>query len=292
MCLRPIKLFTDSIADPSQTWIKEYDIGVVHAYVTIGEETLKDQAEITPEMMYKKVEEKGGYPRTAAPAPSDYSSAYAPYIEQGYNILHISISSLISSSYQNAVIAADDIPADRITVIDSKNLSAGASMLLIQAARAIQRGEQLARIVEDVKESIPHIHFDVIVNKMDYLHKGGRVSGLQNMLGSLLNIRPQLIVKDGIILASRKHRGKMDKAVGNILEKMVENISSIDTELVIIVQTMSTSNAELLRNGLMERASVKEVAIIDAGCVICSHTGPHALGVAYFVKPGCEVKEA
>ncbi|MHA7964637.1 DegV family protein [Paenibacillus sp. CAU 1782] len=284
--MRPIKLFTDSIADPSRSWIKQYDIGVVHAYVTIGEETLKDQAEITAEMMYRKVEEKGGYPRTAAPAPSDYSTAYAPYIEQGYDILHISISSLISSSYQNAVIAADDIPADRITVIDSLNLSAGASLLLIQAARAIERGEQMERIVDDIKENIPRVHFDVVVDKMDYLHKGGRVSGLQNMLGSLLNIRPQLKVEDGRIRASRKHRGKMDKAVNSIMEKMVENVSSIDPELVIIVQTLSNRIAESLRSGLLERTSVKEVAIIDAGCVICSHTGPHALGVAYMAMPG------
>lgn len=287
--MRPIKLFTDSIADPSRTWMEQYDIGVVHAYVTIGGETLKDQAEITAEMMYQKVEEKGGYPRTAAPAPADYSVAYAPYIEQGYDILHISISSLISSSYQNAVIAAEDIPADRITVIDSKNLSAGASILLIQAARAIRRGERLEHIVDGVRESIPSVHFDVVVNKMDYLHKGGRVSGLQNMLGSLLSIRPQLKVENGLILASRKHRGKMDKAVNSIMEAMVENANNLDEELVIIVQTLSTRIAESLRDSLLELTSVKEVAIIDAGCVICSHTGPHALGVAYRVKPGHEL---
>ncbi|MBR2566358.1 MAG: DegV family protein [Paenibacillus sp.] len=275
-----IKIFADSTSDLAPEWIQQYDIGIVPLYVVFGDESLKDGEEIKPEQLYERVSRDGSLPKTAAPSPADFMTAFQPYIEQGDDILYISLSSELSSTYQNALLASSEFPEGRISVVDSKNLSSGIGLMVMKAVHAAEQGQNLVQITERIEAMKSNVRTEFVIDTLEYLYKGGRCSGMQNLIGSLLKIRPVIRVADGKMTPAYKVRGKREKALEQMLQNTLSNKEQIDRDLVIVVHTMAEEDALNLQKTLQEQIGAR-VELTTAGCVICSHCGPKTTGIIY-----------
>ncbi|MGG3455707.1 DegV family EDD domain-containing protein [Paenibacillus timonensis] len=284
-----VKIFADSISDLPEAWARAYDIGIVPLYVVFGETAYKDKLEITTADIYRRVDEDGVLPRTAAPAPADFIAAFSPWIEQGHTIVYISMSSKLSSSYQNALIAAAEFPEGRIHVVDSLNVSGGIALLVLKAAIAAKQGTGPSELVSMLEEMRERVEIEVLVDSLDYLHKGGRASSVQYMIGSLLKIRPVLKVKEGLVISADKYRGKTEKAIERMLHNFIDNVHKVDRELIIVAQTLAEKAAGFIRNTLLEKTDVKEVSIIEGGCAISCHCGPRTVAIMYLRQPNSAI---
>ncbi|MEF2966187.1 DegV family protein [Paenibacillus sp. M1] len=276
-----MKIFADSLADIPDSWATRYNIGIVPLYVIFGETAYKDKLEIATSDIYRRVEETGELPCTSAPSPGDFIAAFRPWIERGDTIVYISMSSKLSSTYQNALIAADELPKGRVIVVDSLNVSGGIALLIMKAAQAAEAGADAGEIAAMLEELRGRVEIEVLVDSLDYLHKGGRVSSVQHMIGSLLKIRPVLRIKDGLVISADKYRGKTEKALERMLHHFTENIHKVDRDLVIVAQTLAEKAAGYIKTTL-EKTSVREVAVIEGGCAISCHCGPRTVAIMYF----------
>ncbi|MFF2018602.1 DegV family protein [Paenibacillus sp. NPDC058177] len=276
-----VKIFSDSTSDLPQGWKEKYDVGIVPLYVVFDEGTYKDGVDITPEEVYRKVAAKGSLPKTAAPSPADFMAAFAPVIESGNDIVYISLSSALSSTYQNALLAAGEFPEGRVEVVDSETLCGGIALLVMKAVRAAAKGHSAAEIAELLKTARKHMDTQFVVDTLDYLYMGGRCSGMQNFIGSLLKIRPVLKLIDGSIVPVSKVRGKKEKAVEQMLQNALADIKQMDKELLIVAHTLAEEDAQYLKSALQQATAAQEIAVIEAGCVIGSHCGPQTVGLMY-----------
>ncbi|MCR2803841.1 DegV family protein [Paenibacillus soyae] len=282
--LTNIRLFADSVSDLPQEWIRKYGITIVPLYIIFGEQSFRDGVDIATEDIYRRVDDTGVLPRTAAPSPNDFMKAFHEATANGDSVLYISMSAEVSSTYQNARIAMEEMPEGKVTIVDSTHLSASYAMLVIMAARMLEQGVSIADTVAAIEERRDRVEIDILIDRLDYLHKGGRVSSIQSMIGSMLQIRPVLGIKRGLIVSTKKYRGKTQKALENVMQNVVENIQHIDLNLIVIAQTVAEKAAEFMRSYLLEHTSVKEIIVIEGGCTICSHTGPKTVAISYMRK--------
>ncbi|OKP93313.1 DegV family protein [Paenibacillus sp. P32E] len=276
-----VKIFSDSTSDLPQSWKEKYDIGIVPLYVVFDDATYKDGVDITPEEVYEQVAARGALPKTAAPSPADFMTAFEPVIRDGGDIVYISLSSALSSTYQNALLAAGEFPEGRVQVVDSETLCGGIALLVIKAARAAAKGQNALEIAAMLKECRSRVETEFVVDTLDYLYMGGRCSGMQNFIGSLLKIRPVLRLIDGAIVPVSKIRGKKEKVVEQMLQHALTHADEIDKELLIVAHTLAEEDARYLEQALREQTGVDEIATIHAGCVIGSHCGPGTVGLMY-----------
>lgn len=279
-----VKIFADSTSDLPASWIGEYQIGIIPLYVVFGDEAYRDGVDITPEKLYRKVETDGSLPKTTAPSPKDFMDAFAPHIEQGEDIVYISLSSKLSSTYQNALIAAAEFPEGRVHVVDSLNLCSGIGLLVMKAVNAAKEGLSAREIASLLERTRPFVETQFVIDTLEYLYKGGRCSGMQHFIGSLLQIRPVLKVVDGNIIPAYKVRGKKEKAVQQMLDNALADTAEMDNDLIIVAHTMAEEEALRLAAILREQTGAREVALAEAGCVISSHCGPHTVAIMYTKK--------
>lgn len=280
-----LRIFADSISDIPSDWMTKYNIGVVPLYIVFEGQSFRDRIEMDTHEMYRRVDKSGKLPKTAAPSPSDFIQTFGPVIANGEDVLFISMSSQLSSTYQNALIAAREFPAGRVTVVDSMNVSAGTAMSVLLAARAATQGKSALFISEWLHLLRDEIQLNVLVDGLDYLHKGGRVSNLQHMLGSVLRIRPILYVRHGRVLSGAKYRGNKERVLRKLMESILSQIHRIDHDQVIIAHSLEEQTAEWLRNLILEETNIRDVVIIEGGCAICSHSGPHSIAISFILKP-------
>lgn len=154
-------------------------------------------------------------------------------------------------------------------------------MLVMKAARAAAAGESAANIAAMITEARNRVESEFVVDTLDYLYMGGRCSGMQNFIGSLLKIRPVLRLVDGAIVPVARIRGKKEKAVEQMLHHALANAADMDKELLIIAHTLAEEDAKILETALRAQTDVEEIAVIHAGCVIGSHCGPATVGLMY-----------
>ncbi|WP_410512106.1 DegV family protein [Paenibacillus sp. BR2-3] len=279
-----VKIFADSTSDLPQGWKDTYNIGIIPLYVIFEDKTYRDGMDITPEDVYERVAANGSLPKTAAPSPADFMAAFTPAIDAGHDIVYISLSSALSSTYQNALLAAGEFPEGRIKVIDSRTLCGGIALLVMKAVRAASKGHSAAEIADMLERDRDLVETEFVVDTLDYLYMGGRCSGMQNLIGSLLKIRPLLKMVEGSIVPVSKIRGKKEKAVEQMLQNALANVERMDKDLLIVAHTMADEEARHLQTALQEATGVDEIALIPAGCVIGSHCGPQTIGLMYMLK--------
>lgn len=279
-----VKIFADSTSDLPAGWAERYEIGLVPLYVVFSEGTFRDGIDITPPDIYRRVEAEGNLPKTTAPSPKDFMDAFGPYINQGRDIVYISLSSKLSSTYQNAQIAAAEFPEGRIHVVDSLTLCSGIGLLVMKAGQLAEKGLEAADIAGQVAAMRPQVETQFVIDTLEYLYKGGRCSGMQNFIGSLLQIRPVLKLVDGNIIPAYKVRGRKEKTVQRMLDNALADKDNMDQDLILVAHTLAEEEAQRLAVILREQTGAREVAIAEAGCVISSHCGPHTVAIMYTRK--------
>ena len=276
-----VKIFADSTCDLSPELIKENDIVVIPVYVVFGEDVYKDGIDITLSELYTKVDQCGQLPKTSATGPKDYYQAFEPYINEGYDIVHVAFSSELSSMQQNARLAAQDFPEGRVFVVDSRNLSTGQGLLVLKAADMAREGLSAQEIAERVTALVPKVETEFVIDTLEYLHKGGRCSGMANLIGSMLKIHPLVKVVDGKMILAVKLRGKRDRILQTMLERALEHKGNIDPTRAFVTHCVDGENAVFLKEQLEKELNIKQIHITEAGTVVGSHCGPHTVGILF-----------
>jgi len=281
--MNKVKIITDSTSDLTAEILKKSDISVVPLYVNFNDESFIDGVNITTKELYEKVEEYGCLPKTAAGSPADFYKMFKTFIDEGMDIVFIGLSSKLSSHLQNAIFGASDFPEGRIHIVDSLNLSSAIGLLVLKAVDFKNQGLSAAEIAHKVKELVPKVKSEFIIDTLDYLYKGGRCSALQSLVGGIFKIRPVVKVVDGSMIPAQKLMGKRDKALNTMLSNVIKEKDNIDPVRIMVTHSLS-DDAEYLKSELEKNLDVNEVIITEAGCVISSHCGPNTIGILYIEK--------
>ena len=206
-----IALCSESTLDLSKELIKKYDINVIPFTVLLGEDEYAD-GEITGPDIFEYVEKNKILPRTCAINEYQYRDWFRSFLDNGYDaVIHICLSSGISSSYDNAVRASHKF--DNVYVIDSASLSTGIALECIYARKLIDKGLDAKEIVEKVNARVPYVQASFVIQTLDYLYKGGRCSGLARLGAAILRIKPQIIVSEGKMAPAKKYFGRKSQVV-------------------------------------------------------------------------------
>ncbi|GFZ87597.1 6-phosphogluconate dehydratase [Paenibacillus marchantiophytorum] len=276
-----VRICTDSTCDLSDELLQSYEIVSVPLYVIFGDQSYQDGVSIKADRLYKLVDQTGKLPKTAAPSPADFVRAFAPIIGSGDEIVYIGLSSELSSTVQNAAIAAANYPDGKVTVIDSRNLSTGIGLLALKAAQAARDGQSSKEITEMVMSLTAKIEVEFIIDTLEYLHKGGRCSSVQHFLGSLLKIRPIVKVIDGAMTLTDKVRGKREKALDQLLNNALKHKDNMNTDFLFVTHSSAADEAAYVKQQIEQHTRVKQVFITDTGCVVSSHCGPRTVGIVF-----------
>lgn len=279
--MKKIKLFADSTCDLTDEILEKYDISMIPLYVHFNEDTFKDREEINTTELYQRVVEYDTLPTTAAPSPGDFYNAFKPFVDEGREILFIGISSLISSTVQNAIIAKNDLEAANIEIVDTYNLSTGEGLILLKAADYIKEGLSLQEIGEKLRSFTPKLQTSFVVDTLDYLHKGGRCSAIQLFFSSVLKIRPIIKIKEGKMEVGEKVHGKMKKALDLMIEDVLSRKGRIDSKRIFLTHSMAQDSVDYVKAALEKELDNPEIIVTETGCVVASHCGKGTLGVLY-----------
>ncbi len=281
--MNKVLITTDSTCDLSDEILNKYNIKFIPLYVTFNEETYNDRLDITTERLYEMVEEKGILPKTATPSSGVFVEFFKPFLEEGYDIVHVSISSKLSSAIQSAMLAAVELSEERIQIVDSQNLSSGVGLIALKAAKLVKLGLSAKEIAESVKKIVPKVETAFVIDTMEYLHKGGRCSGIASFVGTVLKIKPIIHVVDGGMIVGAKPRGR-NKAYELLLNKIYHDKDRLDPEFVMVTHSLNYEAAQYLKDELSKNLNIENLYETTAGCVISSHCGKGTIGILYITK--------
>jgi len=279
-----VKLITDSTSDLSKEIYEKLNVEVLPLYVNFEEESYLDGVEITTEELYKKVEEKGMLPKTAAIPIDKFIEVFKKYVDEGYEVVYTGISRQMSRTYENAVLAAREVAEDKIYVVDSMNLSSGIGLLLYKAAKDIEAGLSAKEVASKMEANTKLVLSQFVIEKMDYLYKGGRCSGVAAFMGTLLKIKPYIIVRDGKMSVGKKPIGKMKVALNALLKQIEEDKDRVDLDHILITHSLAFEYRDYLYEKLSAMFPGVDIVSTVAGCVISSHCGQGTIGILYMVK--------
>lgn len=280
-----IIISADSTCDLSEEIKERYDIHIQPLNIILENELYRDGIDITPDMIYKTFEEKKILPKTAAPNPQDYIDYFKQWTEEGHEVIHISLGSGISSSHQNARLAAEEL--GNVYVIDSGNLSTGMGFLAVEAAERVEKGMPAKQIYEEVLSLKPKANASFVIDTLTYLREGGRCSALTAFSANLLNIKPVIQVnnKDATMTVGKKYRGSLKKVLKRYVTDLLKEPKNIDTKRMFITHSgTAEENIELVKQTIEEIVDVKEINITRTGCTIASHCGPNTVGILFMNK--------
>ena len=277
------KILTDSTADLPESWALENDVQILGLTIQldgITYETVGDK-KLTSEQLLSKME-AGSQPTTSQINVGQFEDIFRGYAEIGMPVLYIAFASVLSGTYQSAVMARDmvleDFPEAVIRIIDTKAASMGEGILVMKAVEAKAAGQSLEQVVALIKSLVPKVKTYFLVDDLNHLMRGGRISKTAALMGSLINIKPVIAVKgDGRLDSVAKVRGKK-KAQTEVVRMTLEDIA--DPRVVIAYAGADSQEvAQVLKNQLLASEQVNEVLILPLGPVISTHTGPGTLGL-------------
>lgn len=273
-----IAISAESTIDLPKDLLKKYDIQTTPFVVILGGEEYKD-GDITFGDIYKYVEENKVLPKTSAINKAQYVAHFEELLKNYDAVVHITLSSQISCACQNAKDAASEMK--NVFVIDSLSLSTGIALLAIYARELAEQGLDAKKIAELVTERVPKVQASFVIERLDYLYKGGRCSALALFGANFLRLRPQIIVKEGKMSSYKKYRGSMDKVVANYSKDTLEEFNNPDKKLAFITYTTATEAMVKEARTALETAGFKTIYETTAGATISSHCGEHTLGILY-----------
>lgn len=276
----------DSPCDLPKDITEKREITIVPLSVLLGEVSYRDGIDIKPQAIYDNVSKTKVLPKTSAVPIGQYYDLFKKLTEDGSEVVHISLSSGISSSYQNAVNAASEFSG--VHIVDSRSLCHGFGLLVLKVADFRDKGLDAKKIADKVRKLVPKTSATFVINNLDYLHKGGRCSGVTKLGANLLGIKPEIAVnaETGTLDVSKKYRGKIDAVYKNYAKDILKNSDKMDKSRIFISNSGDVSKETIMFvKGLFEgTGKFEEIIIADAGCVISSHCGPKTFAIFYIKK--------
>ncbi|MBP3921596.1 MAG: DegV family protein [Ruminiclostridium sp.] len=278
-----IKITADSTCDLSPELVEKYGIEILPLCIIKDGKSYRDMLDIAPQDIFDHVNAGGAITTTAAINVEEYICYFRPLSEQYDAVIHINISAGFSSCNQNANIAAEEF--DNVYIVDSRNLSTGSGHVVIEAAIMAQNGASPEEIVEAMKTLVDKVEASFVVDKLDYLRKGGRCSALAALGANILSLRPCIEVKDGKMGVGKKYRGKFDACVEKYVNERLEGRTDIVTDRIFITHTPCDKKiVDMVRKTIKKHMQFTEIIETTAGCTVSSHCGPNTLGILFIRK--------
>ncbi len=280
-----VKITADSVIDLSPEMIAENDITIVPLFVTLGGTNFSDGVDLTPEDIYNFVAKTNQLPKTAAVSTETYRGVFKKYSDEGRAVIHFNISSDMSASHSNAKLAANGL--ENVFVIDSRNLSSGVGLLVLYACDLAKKGLDAKTIYEKVLRRIPFVQASFIIDKLDYLYKGGRCSSLALLGANLLSIKPTIEVRGGKMIVGKKYIGSLKRAIEKYVVDILANYPNYDKTRIFVTHTkIAPEIIEQVKGLIIQHAEFDEILETTAGGTITSHCGPGTLGILYINDKG------
>ena len=277
-----IKILSDSTCDLSPALLAEHDITLTPLTVVKNGEQFKDGVTITPADIFEHVANGGELCSTSANAIGEYEDVFAKYTDYDGVIL-ITIGSGFSSCYQNACVAAADYP--NVRVVDSMNLSTGQGLVVLKACELAKTAADLDALADELRAFTAKVEASFLVDKLNYLVKGGRCSAAAALGANLLNLKPCIEVRDGKMTVVKKYRGNYAKCLANYVKERLDGRDDLDTTNLFITQTVVSDDCyAAVKAAVAQYGKFDHVYETTAGCTISFHCGPGTLGVLFVRK--------
>lgn len=275
-----ITIITDSTSDIPKELIDRYGIIEMPLTVNFGEEEFKDKVDITNEEFYERLENSKSLPTTSQVNPSAFADVYKRELEMGSSIISIHISSELSGTYQSAAVAKNLIESDNISVIDSRTASIALGKIVLKAAELRDMGLDRKSIEGEIENYKNRVELLIVVDTLEYLKKGGRLSEAKAFIGTVLKLKPILTIKDGKVILIDKARGKK-RAFNKIIDMIKENKSDNLEDVFGVANAKCIETVDRLKELIAEEYKKPKFIDTNVGSVIATHVGPGAFGVAY-----------
>lgn len=275
-----IRITSDSTCDLGRL-VTERNVGILPLQVNLDGDSFYDGIDITPQNIFKFVAEKNILPKTSAPGIGDYEEFFKKQLKEYDEVIHFNISAKSSGAHQMAKQAAESFHG-KVHVVDSMALSSGQGLLVLKAADMLSEGKSAAEIVETVEEVRNRINTSFVPDSLDYLYKGGRVSGMVKLAAGLFKIHPLILMDNGQLVPGKKYKGKMNVIIRQYVEDLYNMYPKYDKTRCFI--THSSADGELVaaaKEKVRELFHFDEIIETVAGSIITSHCGRNTLGVLF-----------
>ena len=275
-----IHFSADSTCDVSPEFLARYPVEILPLAVELEGKFYRDGVDLTPDTIISRVNAGAALPKTSAINVAEYREAFTRALETSDAVIHFNISSDFSSCHQNACIAAEGL---NVWCIDSRNLSTGITMLLAEGFDRAEAGMEPEQIAKELRERVDKVDVSFIVDRLDYLYKGGRCSALAMLGANVLHIRPCIEVKDGKMGVCRKYRGSYERCLRQYIADRMRSKDDVKPRRIFLTHTGVAAQAvEAVREMVLQEVPFAEVYEVRAGCSITSHCGENTFGIIMY----------
>lgn len=279
-----VKIISDSTCDLSEELLIQYDIAVLPHPIVRDGELLQDNVSIIPDDIYAHYERTGRLCTTSAPNAYDYEQFWRPWLDEGYEIVHFTISSEMSTAYNQAVLAAEE--TGHVYPVDSRSLSTGIGLLVLEACDLRDQGLAAEEIAARVREDSAKCQASFLVDVIEYLWKGGRCSSVAAIGANLLKLKPRIDVQNGKMLSTKKYRGKTTKCFASYADDLLKGKDNIRQNRIFITHSgIDEDIIQLVQDKIRQwQPGVEHIYVTRAGGTISCHCGPGTLGILYMYE--------
>lgn len=275
-----IRILTDSVSDLPESYQKQYNIEVLPLMVNFENESFRDGIDLKTEEFFKKLKEASKLPTTSQVNPGTFIETFERIVAAGDEAVVILMSSDMSGTYNAALSAVDYVGTDKISVIDSRAISFGYGLLVLEAARMAERGENREAIVKEISLQVNQMVNLFVVDTLEYLQKGGRLSAGEAFIGNLLSIKPIITIEDGKLKSLDKVRGRK-KAVKWILDYLENEKIDLSDKTVGFFHADDEEHMEEFIQEITQKHTPKEIIKSTVGTVVGTHSGPGCVAISF-----------
>lgn len=278
-----VKIISDSTCDLSKELIERYNISILPLHILLGDDEYEDGINLSPQEIFSWSDENKSTPKTSAPSIEQAIELFKKELESASELVVFTISADMSTSINVCRMAAQELETeDRIHIVDSMNLSTGIGLTVIEAAILAKEGKSAEDILKHVSKIIPNVRASFVVDTLEYLHRGGRCSGLSAMIGTAMKLHPKIVVSEGKMSSNKKYRGKMKSVILSYAKDMESELLLAKKDRVFITHSSVDKDiVEEVKSYLESLNIFDEILETTAGGVISSHCGPGTLGVLF-----------
>ncbi len=280
---KPVIITADSTVDLSEELISRYQIKIIPLTITLGDDVFLDGHGFTPLDMYARYRKDGTLPKTSAPGVQEFLEFFTPFVNAGYEVVHLDISAELSNTFNAARLAAQEL--EGVYPVDSRMLSTGVGLLAIEGAECRDRGMSAADIAERLTGLIDKVSTSFVLDTLEYMRKGGRCSGVAAMAANLLQLKPGLEMKDGKLGVYKKYRGSIEHVYKQYITERLKD-KNVRPGHVFLTESgeIAPETIEELTKLVYALSGCREVHHTLAGCTVSTHCGPKTLGVLFLEK--------
>lgn len=283
--MRKIILSADSTCDLGDELKEKYQVHYYPFHIILEGKDYQDNVDITPGDIFQRYYEKKVLPKTAAINVEEYVNYFRPFLEQGYEVVHLNLGSALSSAHQNCMLAAREL--EGVYPVDSGNLSTGIGHLVLDAGEMIKEGLGAEEIAGKLNQRKNLVHSSFILDTLKFMSAGGRCSNVMALGANLLNIKPCIEVnnKDGSMDVGKKYRGSLKKVLPLYVKDKLQEYQGICTDKIFITHSgIDQEYIELVKEAIQEEKEFQNIYVTRASCTISCHCGPNTLGILFETK--------